>query len=143
MKKTCRSHPVNKTLFIYLIDSHTVGLLAIREARDELFVHYHPPDGHPSVQDALEARRSKTLGVAFSNAVLAARQLGSRLQVQQRAILGEESHELLHVSLVVDFQLALNHRERFAGGRDAVHRSSEKKNFVTLEKNDQNGSTGA
>ena len=120
MIRTCGSHPENKSLFIHLIDSHTVGFLAIREARDELFVHYHPPDGHASVQDALEARRSKALCVAFSYAVFAARQLGSRLQVQQRAILGEEGHELLHVSFVVDFQLALNHRERFTGGRVAA-----------------------
>ena len=71
-----------------------------------------PADGHSSVQGALQPRCCKAPSVALTDAVLAPRQLDSSLQVDESTVVGEERHELLDVTFVVNLQLPLNHCQR-------------------------------
>ena len=74
-----------------------------------------PADGHSSVQGALQPRCCKAPSVALTDAVLAPRQLDSSLQVDESTVVGEERHELLDVTFVVNLQLPLNHCQRVGG----------------------------
>ena len=74
-----------------------------------------PADGHSSVQGALQPRCCKAPGVALTDAVLAPRELDSSLQVDESTVVGEERHELLDVTFVVNLHLPLNHCQRVGG----------------------------
>ena len=96
-----------------------------------------PADGHSSVQGALQPRCCKAPSVALTDAVLAPRQLDSSLQVDESTVVGEERHELLDVTFVVNLQLPLNHCQRVGVSAPSHFESGTPQTLLTAKRKRQ------